>query len=99
MESLREIVKRSLLELKSREDAHYFFHTITALEIIEAKLEEDPIENLIKRNLLIWRCLRSLNTAGALSKNDSPFDKVAADGNRRAPEYNTNEIKASDLDN
>jgi hypothetical protein len=101
MESLREIVKKSLQELRSRTDAHYFANTIKALEEIEAKLEESPIERLVKLNFIILKCIRQQSkAAGALSKNAFPFDKEPADGNRRAPEITAlTEIKAPDLDN
>lgn len=40
MESLREIVRKKLEELRSREDAIYFQGTIKALEEIESRLND-----------------------------------------------------------
>ena len=97
MESLREIVKQNLEELRSREDAIYFQGTIKALEKIESNLNEcirlisefrkNRVKRMVNDSLGFNTIDESKNqtTAVALSKKVLPFGNVTADGNRRAP--------------
>jgi len=96
MESLKEIVRESLEELRSRDDAIYFQGTIKALEKIESNLDEciklmsefraNQVKRMVNNSLGLHAIseIKNETTAVALTKNVLPFVNVDADGNRRA---------------